>query len=622
MNLLSELKRRNVFRVGLFYVVSAWLVVQIAETVLPVFEVPEAVIRGLILILIIGFVPALVFAWVFEMTPEGLKRDKDVAVSAETKKQTRHKLNWATLVAAVVAIGLLVADRMVPEKAAGPIVAATPETAATPAGDEPRPASDSEPDPASIAVLPFDDLSPQGDQQYFADGIAEEILNVLVRVDGLEVASRTSAFRFRDQDDLGIPGIARELDVRHVLEGSVRKAGDTIRVTAQLIDARSDKHLWSETYDRSLSLENVFAIQDEIASAIVAALRSSIELPATNEVHVSTSTDSLDAYELYLEARGLFLGRRQLDETDTLLERATSIDPEFARAWELRAALNMLMPSYGYVEYSPTEFERRGQEFAQRALGLDPNSSLALAVQANIRMGRNQEMRFSAPFAEIIADLESALTIDPRNASAMNWLGLAHLWLGNLDTALALFQRCNRVETRYGPCMENQYDTLASMGRYDEALQVFEKALNQGIGTAYWTNFALLAHFDEEIAFKLLAFQPRWLDGFEQVDELYAAFRNPGAEHSDLADALKRHLEREQAEELEGSTWLSGLVIPAGFFDVLPGGLHLWSPEYARYRRSPQFHELMNESGAVAYWREYGWPDACRPIGEEDFECD
>jgi adenylate cyclase len=250
MSLFTELKRRNVFRVALFYIVAAWVVIQVAETLLPVFDVPDGALRAVVIILALGFPLALVFAWAFELTPDGLKRDQDARVDPATKQQTAQKLNWATLIAAVLAIGLLIADRLMPE----------PESVSAPASASTSADASEGPDPASIAVLPFADLSPGGDQGYFSDGIAEEILNALARIESLNVTSRTSAFAFKSQSELGIRDIAEELHVRHVLEGSVRKAADTIRITAQLIDATTDQHLWSETYDRRLTAENVFAI--------------------------------------------------------------------------------------------------------------------------------------------------------------------------------------------------------------------------------------------------------------------------------------------------------------------------------------------------------------------------
>jgi len=192
MSLFNELKRRNVFRVGLFYIVAAWVIVQVAETLLPVFDVPDSAIRAIVLVLALGFPSAVVFAWVFELTPEGLKLDKNAQADPAAKQQTSHKLNWATLLAAVLAIGLLVADRLLPE------AATTNEFADSPVADRAKPdAVNDTTEVASIAVLPFADLSPERNQEYFSDGLAEEILNLLASVRDLSVASRTSAFSFK-----------------------------------------------------------------------------------------------------------------------------------------------------------------------------------------------------------------------------------------------------------------------------------------------------------------------------------------------------------------------------------------------------------------------------------------
>ncbi|MFU8895277.1 MAG: hypothetical protein ACNA8J_02700 [Gammaproteobacteria bacterium] len=290
MKLFAELKRRNVFRVALFYVVSAWLIIEVAETVLPLFDVPDGVLRGLVVLLVIGLVPALGLSWIYEITPEGIKRDADLSDPDLHNPHTGRKLNWATLVVAVLAIGFLAVDRMTP---APPQVVA-PEPAATPPTVS---AAETEVLDASIAVLPFTDLSPGADQEYFSDGMAEEILNALVRVKGLKVASRTSSFGFKGQESLGMPVIAERLAVRHVLEGSVRRAGNNLRITAQLIDTRVDRHLWSDTFDRPLTAENVFAIQEEIASAIVAALVDSLGIEIADEVRLAQPTENLTAYD-------------------------------------------------------------------------------------------------------------------------------------------------------------------------------------------------------------------------------------------------------------------------------------------------------------------------------------
>src|SRR6056297_2260927 len=515
----SELKRRNVFRVGLFYIVSAWLVLQVAETLLPIFDVSDGALRAIVLVLALGFVPALVFAWVFELTPDGIKRDKDVRTDPAVKQQTSQKLNWATLIAAVLAIGLLAADRLLSRSDSAPALATTPDRST---GATEGPAID----PASIAVLPFEDLSPNGDQGYFSDGIAEEILNVLVRIDGLEVASRTSAFRFRDRDDVGIPGIARELEVRHVLEGSVRKAGDAIRVTAQLIDGESDKHLWSDTYDRSLTAENVFAIQDEIATAIVDALRSSIALPVDDGLEVGARTDSLDAYELYLEARALYNARNRMGRADELLARAVELDPEFAAAWAIRAAIYMLDDEYGDLGVSRDVSVARFEEYAAAALTHDPDNALAIAVLA---FGRQTEARFGRArhdISQIVDDLERAIALDPKNASARNWLGVTYGETGELEAALAQFQVCNDDDPYYAPCAENVYDTLTSLGRMDEALAAYLRALDAGATTDEWVNPSLLAHFDLKAHFMFVTNQSLYLPGWRRHGELWTAWKN------------------------------------------------------------------------------------------------
>jgi len=622
MKLLVELKRRNVFRVALFYIVAAWVVLQVAETLLPVFDVPNSAIRIIVLIMALGFPLAVVLSWVFELTPDGLKLDKDVRVDSGVKQQTSRKLNWATLIAAVLAIGLLVADRMMPE----PASSSTPALQTAEVVPEPAAVASDEPDPASIAVLPFEDLSPQGDQGYFSDGIAEEILNVLVRIDGLEVASRTSAFRFRDRDDIGIPGIARELEVRHVLEGSVRKAGDAIRVTAQLIDGQSDKHLWSDTYDRSLTAENVFAIQDEIATAIVAALRESIALPESASPEVGMQTGSLDAYELFLEARALFNQRQKLDRADALLERAVDLDPEFAGAWAIRAAIYMLNSEYGFIDVTRDIAVQRVEAFSANALATDPDNALALSVQAFNQQIEARDGRAEHDIQTIIDDLKRALELDPTNGSTRNWLGISFGETGEIELALEQFTRCANDDPFYSPCVENAYDSLAVLGRMDEALAAFRRALESGTVTEQWVNFALLAHFDMELHFLFASNLPFYLPGWTRHGELWDAWQNLDADHDALVQDILAFIDgRDDLDKLSGGPAL--LLVPlGGGYDRVPLSVLIWGPEYSKYRGSKEFKARMRALKIDDYWRRHGFPPQCRPIvltsGEDDFECE
>ena len=289
--LFTELKRRNIFRVAGVCAVVGWILMQVVAVMTPALNLPDWVDSFFAMALIIGFPVAVLLAWAFEMTPEGVKRTEHVKDADSITGQTGRRLDFAILGGLVVVGVLVVGNRFIPQRVVAPDV--TVQAVAEETVED-----------TSIAVLPFADLSPSGDQEYFSDGIAEEILNVLVRVDNLKVASRTSAFGFKGQEALGIPTIAKRLNVRHVLEGSVRKSGEMLRITAQLIDASNDKHLWSQTYDRKLTTENIFAIQDEIANEIVKQLGIVMGGNGSGApiVSVKADTKNLNAYELYLQA--------------------------------------------------------------------------------------------------------------------------------------------------------------------------------------------------------------------------------------------------------------------------------------------------------------------------------
>ncbi|HZW50541.1 MAG TPA: hypothetical protein VFF05_01650, partial [Rudaea sp.] len=295
MRLIAELKRRNVIRMAGLYLVGAWLIVQVAGTVLPMFGAPEWIGRSFVVMLAIGFVPALVFAWVFELTPQGMKRDAEVRPEESIAPQTARRMDRMIIVALIIALAYFAFDKFVPEKGSEPF-----------SGDrsvEPTqrrvPEKESDPAPKSIAVLPFVNMSGDAGNEYFSDGITEEILNALAQIADLKVAARTSAFAFKGKDP-DLRKVGEMLDVATVLEGSVQRAGDQVRITAQLIDARSGYHLWSEKYDRKLT--NVFAIEDEISKAIAGKLQVQL---AGGHADGAGTTANPQAHELYL--RGLTL---------------------------------------------------------------------------------------------------------------------------------------------------------------------------------------------------------------------------------------------------------------------------------------------------------------------------
>ncbi len=360
MSFVAELRRRNVIRVAGFYLVAAWLVVQVAETLLPAFDVPGWVLRAIIILLALGFLPTLVFAWVFELTPQGLKRERDIDRTQSVVDHTARKLDIAVLSMLVLVAGFTLwlgqrgpaADVQQADAPAAPATA-TPEVSAA-AADK------------SIAVLPFADFSPGGDQAWFADGLAEEILNALARTPDLQVAARTSSFRYKGST-LAVPEIGRELGVAHVLEGSVRSTPARVRVTAQLIRASDGFHLWSQNYDRDPA--DMIEIQEDLARQIATAMQTSMD-PAALADMASVGTQSVEAYQAYIRgvARTLDLEGEDFKAAYDYFEQARALDPGFAAAHG-RAAnfwLQQLDPTSTLADLTDDSAEQMARNFSER----------------------------------------------------------------------------------------------------------------------------------------------------------------------------------------------------------------------------------------------------------------
>ncbi|MDP5054835.1 MAG: adenylyl cyclase, partial [Congregibacter sp.] len=302
MSFLGELKRRNVFRVAGVYVVVSWVIVQVAATLEEAISLPAWFDAVAVSFLAIAFPIVLVFAWAFELTPDGIQRTVSVSLEDSITEQTASKLDMVLILALLVFAVAMVLPRFLPQaeiSAAEPVVSASLKDEALVAAATP-PVKD-----ASIAVLPFSDLSPDGNQEYFADGISEELLNVLAQVDGLKVAGRTSSFAFKGRNE-DLREIGQVLNVAHILEGSVRSQGDKVRVTAQLIQVSDGFHLWSQTYDRNLS--DIFAVQDDIAQQILVAMTDELMSDKALSIAPAARTD-ISAFNLFLEARDLLPAR-------------------------------------------------------------------------------------------------------------------------------------------------------------------------------------------------------------------------------------------------------------------------------------------------------------------------
>ena len=418
MSFVFELKRRNVFRVALLYAVASWLLLQVADVGVSLLGLPDWTGRFVFLLLLIGFPLVIVFSWAYDITPEGVKREKDVPRDQSITDETARKLNTAVIALLVLAVVGMIADRMIPETPTVTTEATASLETATPAADQP---SD-----RSIAVMPFLNMSSDAENEYFSDGLSEELLNLLAKIPELQVAARTSAFSFKDSD-ADVIEIAQTLKVAHVLEGSVRKSGDEIRITAQLIKASDGYHLWSETWDRTLV--DVFAIQDEIAAKVVDALKVTL----LGEVPHARITDP-QAFELYLQAKALadISSKESLEESARLLEQALTIDPEYAEAWTELSVVQTNRTGQGHLPAA--EGFASAAIAGRRALAINPQDARALSGLGWNAMYRDWD------FAEAARLIGEALKWEPGNASVMNSSAVLNGVFGRRQRMMGLYE--------------------------------------------------------------------------------------------------------------------------------------------------------------------------------------
>jgi TolB-like protein/lipoprotein NlpI len=446
----DELKRRNVFRVAIAYLVAAWLVLQIADVVLEIIEAPAWVAQVFLLAFTLGFPFVVVFSWVYELTPEGIKREKDVVRQNSITSRTGRKLDMATigmLVAVLLFVGM--------QKVLGPGNGES-RSGSTPAEE------------LSIAVLAFEDLSQEGDHAFFAEGLSEELLNLLAKVPQLQVAGRTSSFAFKGKD-ADLREIGELLNVAHILEGSVRKSGNRIRVTAQLIKASDGFHLYSDTYEREMS--DIFDVQDDIAKSISEALLS--EMIGGESIAHSAPTDP-EAYELYMLARQRINSRNPdlMREAGTMLDRALQIDPLYAPALAQKALVTYLMSDStgAYGDTPVAEAAPAARRYLDQALALNDQLAEALAIKGLLI---HQEQRPE----EAAAILREARDLNPSSSDTANWLSSA-LWdLTRYAEALELLESIIRHDPTYGPAFGNLMTEYARSGAYDRADELISRVV-------------------------------------------------------------------------------------------------------------------------------------------------
>jgi TolB-like protein/TPR repeat protein len=452
MSLFRELRRRNVLKVAAAYLVVAWLIMQVADVMVPALQLPDWVLTATLYFLLVGFLPAMVLAWAFELTPEGIRREKDVDRSESITAHTGRKLDFIIIGLLAVAVIYLLVDKFVLEEEAAVVPDVTVESSENAA--------------PSIAVLPFANMSGDAENEYFSDGISEEILNALAKVRELKVTGRTSSFAFKGRnEDLRL--IGQTLDVSHILEGSVRKAGNTVRVTAQLIAVADGYHLWSETWDRELT--DIFAIQDEIAGAILAALKTEL---VAGEIASTTRTNPR-VYENYLQARELIISRSgpNLEQARVLLDAAIAQDETFAPAWAQRGILAVLQSVQQYGQIPVEQSQAMARRDLDRALALDPELDDALA---GIGLWYSNE---GGPDNTEQAKryLEQALSINPSLTNASNWLYALLADEYRVAESLAVLENLFARDPLFPPVWANLELSYNRLGQPQRTEQLIER---------------------------------------------------------------------------------------------------------------------------------------------------
>ena len=464
-NFFGELKRRNVYKIAVAYAVVSWLLIQAASILFPTFDAPPWVMKVLVAVIVIGFPLALILSWAFEITSAGIKREEDVSPNESITRHTGRKIVGITIVVAIIATGLfvfqLIRPRLTSTDVPSPIVNALPEK--------------------SVAVLAFDNMSDDKGSEYFSDGISEELLTVLQKIPGLRVAARTSAFSFKGKSATA-QEIGQKLGVANLVEGSVRKAGETVRIAARLTKTTSGDEIWSENYTRNL--KDVFAVQTELATTIVAQLRG--QLTGTSDDNAKAviqeqvqaaekgGTKNVEAHESYLQGR-FFLNRHSEKETDQArpaFERAVELDPMFALAWAGLAQTHIWDCNYS-TEGGLKGFNAHlaaAREAVERALSLEPDLPEALLPRATI------ETNFDYNWNGAGETLRKALVLAPQDPALLVWAGNLALARGEATQAIDLLRRAVALDPVNAEARSHLAGTLSVSGNQREARAEYARA--------------------------------------------------------------------------------------------------------------------------------------------------
>ncbi|MEE9253443.1 MAG: hypothetical protein V3U43_00765 [Pseudomonadales bacterium] len=589
MGLLTELSRRRVYRVAAVYGVTAWVITEVSATVIPALHLPETLITIIVVLLILGFPVALVLAWIFDIEPDGIRRTQSAPQGEAQARRAPARLAYgALLLSATALLGGFFYWRVLG------------------AEDVPR---------DSIAVLPFVNLSSDASSDYFSDGMAEELLNLLSNVPGLKVAARTSSFAFKGRET-DVRVVADQLGVATVLEGSVRWSEDRerVRITAQLIDAESGYHLWSDTYDRRF--EDIFAIQDEIATAIVKNLRPQLATGDTKPPampQIVPPTADVEAYTLYLRGRALWKkrGTEAIQRSVELFQAALARDPGFARAYSNLAACYVLLPDYSEEADEPREvFYAKASEAALSALTIDETLAEAHAVLAEISRGRWDWSGAETGFY-------FATSLDPQEPTAHHWYGLHLASVGRLSAALEEARLAAALDPQSGVMQASLGIKLALLGQVEDARAAAERAGALGFTGGLHgllVDFHLQRGDYDSALVELRQVKDRDSDVLAQVQHLVDFVDGTASEAGTGANAFSAYVAR---GELDAAYAIADILAQER---ALPLD-RLWMPASTAFRRDARFVGLMKSVGLTDYWRRYGWPDTCRSEGA-DLTCE
>ncbi len=523
MSFFSELMRRNVFRVAAVYIIVTWLILQVVDVVAPMLHLPEWVSTLVLLLLAVGFLPTLILAWAYDLTPEGLKLEKNMERSESTASRTRQKLNLLIIYVLALAVVFFAVDKFV-------LV-----------GEEQSTTTLATPDSRSVAVIPFSDLSRDESNMPFVDGVHDDLLTQLSRIDSIRTTSRTSVMQYRDTAKT-IPQIAEELGVATILEGGVQRAGNRVRINVQLIDAATDEHLWADTYDRDLTATNVFAIQSEIASSVVEALQATLSVEEQQRL-ANVPTENIEALELYFAGRQLWATRSEeaIEQSVRYFERAIELDPDFALAHAGLADAYLVLPEYS-ASIDRKIVWGRSEAAAETALALDPDLPEALTSMAWSRLIHNYDWQ------EAERLLWRAVEIQSNNADSLHWLSHVLSWQGRHEEALRWARQAVEADPLSNLMKGNLGYILMDAGEFDRAIAIDDELLEREPNSSRMRNLWLTylrAGRPEEAANAL----ERWAsatdrdpEAAEEVGGLFIQYKDTG-EPAFLSSDLVARLE-------------------------------------------------------------------------------